>query len=70
MTEWEDKHCLKITRIWSFSIRCFPAFGLNTERHSAFLRIQFEWGENTDQKNSKYGQFLRSESKHKKSNIM
>ena len=32
----------------------FPAFGLNTERYSVFLRIQSKCGK-TDQNNSKYG---------------
>ena len=33
-------HCLKSVRIRSFSDPYFPAFGLNTERYSAFLLIQ------------------------------
>ena len=36
---------MKSVRIRSFSGQYFPAFGLNTERYSAYLRIQFECGE-------------------------
>ena len=39
-----DKHCLKSVRIRSYSGPYFPAFGLNTERCSVFLRIQSECG--------------------------
>ena len=35
-------HCTKIVRIRSVSCPHFPAFGLNTERHGASLRIQSE----------------------------
>ena len=39
--------------VWKVSEKCysgpyFPAFGLNTERYSVFLRIQFENAENTN----------------------
>ena len=44
-------------RVWSFSGPYFPAFGLNTERYSVFVRIR----ENTHQINSEYGQFSRSD---------
>ena len=37
-------HCVKSVRIWSYSGPHFPAFGLNTERYSVSLRIQFECG--------------------------
>ena len=30
--------------IWSFSGPYFPAFGLNTERYSVFIRIQYDCG--------------------------
>ena len=46
-------HCLKSVRIRQFSGPYFPAFGLNTE-YSVRMR------ENTEQKNSEYGHFLRS----------
>ena len=69
-------HCVKSVRIQSYSSPYFPVFGLNTERYLVSLRIQSECGkilrispysvrmwENTDQNNSKYGQFLRSAAK-------
>ena len=34
----------KSVHIWSFSDPYFPAFGLNTERYSVFLRLQSECG--------------------------
>ena len=37
-------HCVKSARIRSYSGPYFPAFGMNTERYSVFLRIQFECG--------------------------
>ena len=37
-------HCVKIVRIWSYFGPHFPAFGLNTERYSASLCIQFKCG--------------------------
>ena len=37
-------HCVKSVHIWSFSDPYFPAFGLNTERYSVFLRLQSECG--------------------------
>ena len=40
----EHIHCMKIVRIWSLPSPHFPAFGLNTERYSASLRIQSECG--------------------------
>ena len=48
-------------RIRSFSGLFFPAFRLNTEIYFVNLRIQSKYGKNTDQKNSKYTHFLRSE---------
>ena len=36
-------HCVKSGHIRSFFGRYFPAFGLNTERYSVFLRIQSKW---------------------------
>ena len=63
-------HCVKGVRIRSFSGPYFPAFKLNPER------LESNWKqrdtplspyadrmrENTDQKNSGYGQFSRSDS--------
>ena len=37
-------HCVKSVRIRSYSGPHFPAFGLNTERYVASLRIQAECG--------------------------
>ena len=54
-----DTHCVKGVHIRSFSGPYLPAFGLNTEKVS--LRIWSEYGENTDQKNSEYGHFSRSD---------
>ena len=53
------RHCVKSVCIRSFSGPYFPAFGLNTERYE-YLFVFSPNGENTDQKNSKYGHFLRS----------
>ena len=49
-------HCIKNVRFRSFSSPYFPAFGLNTSKspYSGPMR------DNADQKNSKYGHFLRS----------
>ena len=35
-------HCVKSVRIWRFSGPYFPSFGLNTERYSISLHIQFD----------------------------
>ena len=40
-----EHHCFKSVPIRSSSGLYFPAFGLNTERYSVSLRIQFECGE-------------------------
>ena len=37
-------HCVTSVRIRSYSGQCFPAFGLNTYRYSASLRIQSDFG--------------------------
>ena len=37
-------HCVKSVRIWSYSGPYFPTFGVNTERYSIFLCINFECG--------------------------
>ena len=57
----DQEFCVKSVRILSFSGTYLPVFGMNTERHGLFLRIQSKYGENTDQKNSEYGHFSRSE---------
>ena len=51
----------KSVQIRSFSGPYFPVFGLNMEIYGVQIR------ENTDQKNSVFGQFLRSESYETKS---
>ena len=43
LTNFWKYHCVKTVQIRSFSGRYFPAFGLNTERYFASLRIQFKW---------------------------
>ena len=50
-------HCAKSVHIQSYSGLSFPACGLNTERYPYSVRL---W-ENTDQNNSEYGHFLRSD---------
>ena len=52
-------HYVKCVQIRSFFGPYFPVFGLNTEIYYVNLRVQM--GENTDRKNSVFGQFLRSE---------
>ena len=59
-----NTHCLKSVRILSFFGPYFPALGLNKGRYGVSLRIQSEMLENTDQKNSEYGNFSRSEANH------
>ena len=39
-----SEHCVKSIHIWSYSGLHFLVFRLNTERYSAFLRIQSECG--------------------------
>ena len=41
---WWNKNCVKSVRTRSYSGLHFPAFGLNAERYSVSLRIQFECG--------------------------
>ena len=55
-TNYTEKWKLRVksVRIRSFSGHYFPAFGLNTERYSVWMR------ENKDQKNFEYGHFSRS----------
>ena len=50
-------NCVKIVHIRSFSGPQFPAFGLNTERHSPY---SVQMRKNMDQNNSEKGQFSRS----------
>ena len=58
---------MKSVYIRIYSGPYFPAFGLNTGRYSVSLRIlrtspySVRMQENTDQNNSKYGHFLRSD---------
>ena len=56
------KHCVKSVRIRSFSGPHFPAFGLNKEEILRISPYSVRIRENTDQKNSEYGHFSRSES--------
>ena len=51
---------VKSVHIWSYSGPYFPAFGLNTER--CISPYSFCMWEYTDQNNSEYGHFSRSES--------
>ena len=64
----------KVSKYGGFSSPYFPTFGLNTERYRVSPRIQSKYGktwsispysvrmwENTDQENSEYGHFSRSE---------
>ena len=37
-------HCVQSVRIWSYSALHFSSCGLNTERYSVSIRIQFECG--------------------------
>ena len=57
MYVFSKQYCVKRVRIRAFSGPFFPAFGLNTERYG-MRRVQMR--ENTDQKNSEYGQFAHS----------
>ena len=47
----------KVSKYWVFSGPYFPAFGLNTEKYSVSLRIQFECGKIRTRKNSVFGHF-------------
>ena len=40
-----NRHCMKSFRIGSFSGPRFPAFGLNTEKYTVYLRIYLKSGE-------------------------
>ena len=51
------RHCVKVVRIRSYSGPYFPRIGLNTDISPYSVRM---W-ENTDQNNSEYAYFLRSE---------
>ena len=57
----EKYHCVKSVRIRSFSGPYFPAFGLNMDRYRVSLQNSVRMRENTDQDNSEYGHFSRSE---------
>ena len=52
-------HCVKSVPIRRHSGSYFPEFGLNTMRHVYPYSIRMQ--ENTDQNNSEYGHFLRSD---------
>ena len=58
-------HYVKNIRIRRYSGKYFPAFELNTERYGISLGeshgVSVRMRENTNQKYSKYGQFLRSD---------
>ena len=54
-------HYVKSIYIRSFSGPYFPAFGLHTERYGVKYG---KMPENTDQKNSEYGHFLRSDKRN------
>ena len=54
-------HCIKSVRIRSYSGPYFPAFGLNSDIRSISPYSGRMW-ENTDQNNSEYGHFSRSNS--------
>ena len=47
----------KVSKYWVFSGPYFPTFGLNTERHYVFLRIQSEYWKIRTRKNSVFGHF-------------
>ena len=50
--KWITLHCVKSVRICSYSRLHFPAFGLNTDRHSISLSIQSECGKMWTRKTS------------------
>ena len=56
-------HFVKSVHIRSYSDLCFPAFGLNTERYEArrIYPYSVQTREHTDQNNSEYGHFSRSD---------
>ena len=56
-------HRVKSVRIRTFSGPWFPVFGLITERYEV-SQYSVRMHENTDQNNSKYGHFTRSEWLH------
>ena len=53
-------HLVKSVRVWSYSGPHFPAFGLTIQ--SEYIRTEYSVriGENVDQNDSEYGQFLHS----------
>ena len=57
---WRNNTAWKVSKYGVFSGPHFLAFGLNTERYSAFLRIQSECGKIRTRKNSAFGHFSRS----------
>ena len=52
----------KVSKYEVFSGPYFPAFGLNTEKHGVYLRIQSECRKIRTRTNSVFGQFSRSDS--------
>ena len=55
----EYTHCVKSVRIRSYSGPYFPALGLNTDRYEVCDDVRIR--ENTDQNNSEYKHFSRSD---------
>ena len=53
-------HYVKSARIRSYSCPHFPAFGPTTEKYFVSLCIQSKCGENADENNSEYENFLCS----------
>ena len=50
----------EVSKYGVFSGSYFPAFGLNTERYSVSLRVQFKRGRIRTRKNSVFGHFSSS----------
>ena len=57
----QETHCVKSYHIRSFSGPYLPAFGLNAGKYGP-EKLRIWMRENTDQKNSEYGHFSRSDS--------
>ena len=59
-----QKHCVKSVRIRSFSGPYFPRNRTEYEEITSISPYSVRIRENTDQKNSEYGQFLHSEDRN------